>query len=344
MVSAVHTAGTGGKGRISTFAFGDYVVSAAVNGRLFAVALGDGTVRLIDGETLDAPSTTVKAHKGAALCLCADIDKGAFLSGGDDGRLVRIAPPATIDVIAEIKNRWIEHVTAHAESGVRAYASGKDAFILGKKSASPRKVTHASSVGGLAINPKGKRLAATHYNGVSLWWLAAQDGAATTLEWAGSHLQVAWSPDGNYVLTAMQENALHGWRLSDGEHMRMSGYASKVRSLAFSRRGHFLATGGSERVICWPFTGGGPMGKAPVEFGGAGGAPVTAVAANPVHDMFAAGFENGTLILGQAGPGGTALIMKANGNAVTSLVWSPDGDRVLAGTENGDVHIADFRE
>ena len=266
---------------VITHAFGDYVVATAVNGRLFAVALGDGTVRLIDSETLDATPVTVAAHKGAALCLAADIDKGAFLSGGDDGRLIKIAALGTTEVLAEIKGRWIDHVTAHAGSGVRAYASAKDVYILGKKGGEARKVSHATSIGGLAINPKGKRLAATHYNGVSLWWLASQDGAPTVLEWKGSHLQVTWSPDGDYVMTAMQKNALHGWRLSDGEHMRMSGYDSKICSMAFTRRGHFLATGGSDHVICWPFSGGGPMGKPPVEFGGAGGAPATAAPSCP---------------------------------------------------------------
>jgi len=328
---------------VTTHALGDYVVAAAVNGRLFAVALGDGTVRLIDSETLDATPITVAAHKGAALCLSADIDKGAFLSGGDDGKLVHINALGETKTLAEIKGRWIEHVAAHAGAGIRAYAAGKDAYVLGKKDSEARKLTHASTVGGLGINAKGKRLAVTHYNGVSLWWLAAQTGTPAMLEWKGSHLQVVWSPDCDYVLTTMQENALHGWRLSDGEHMRMSGYATKVRSIAFTKRGHFLATGGSERVICWPFTGGGPMGKAPVEFGGAGGAPVTAVASNPVHDVVAAGFENGTLLVGQAGTQGVNLLMKENGNSVTSLAWNPEGDRLLAGTENGDVHIADFR-
>ncbi len=340
---ATPTAKPGRAGRVTTLALGDYVVEAAVNGRLFAVALGDGTVRLIDSETFDAEPVKVEAHKGAALCLTADIDKGAFLSGGEDGKLVRIAPANAKEILVETKGKWVEHVTAHAGAGVRAYSSGKDAFILSKKTKEPRKISHATSVGGLAINPKGKRLAATHYNGVSLWWLAAQDGQPTMLEWKGSHLQVAWSPDGDYVLTAMQENALHGWRLSDGEHMRMSGYAAKVRSIAFTRRGHFLATGGSEQVICWPFTGGGPMGKAPSEFGGAGGPPVTAVAANPLHDVIAAGFENGTLILGQPGPGGTALIQKATGDCITSIAWNPDGDRLIAGTEGGNIHLVDFR-
>ena len=333
----------GKAGRVTTISCGDYVVDAAVNGRLFAVALGDGTVRLFDSETFDAAPVVAAAHNGAALCLAADIDKGAFLSGGEDGKLVRTAPMGTTETLADLKGKWVEHVTAHAGGGVRVYSSGKDAFILGKKSKEARKITHPTSVGGLAINPKGKRLAATHYNGVSLWWLAAQDSPPTVLEWKGSHLQVVWSPDGDYVLTAMQENALHGWRLSDNEHMRMSGYPAKVRSIAFTRRGHFLASGGSEQVICWPFTGGGPMGKAPVEFGGAGGAPVTAVAANPLHDVIAAGFENGTLILGQPGPGGTALIQKATGSCITSICWNPDGDRLIAGTEGGDVHLVDFR-
>lgn len=328
---------------VTTHALGDYVVATATNGRLFAAALGDGTVRLIDSETLDASPVTVAAHKGAALCLSADIEKGAFLSGGDDGKLVHINALGETKTLAEIKGRWLDHVTSHAGAGIRAYAAGKDAYVLGKKDQEARKLSHASTVGGLAINPKGKRLAVTHYNGVSLWWLAAQAGTPTLLEWKGSHLQVAWSPDGDYVLTTMQENALHGWRLSDDEHMRMSGYLTKVRSMAFTKRGHFLATGGSERVICWPFTGGGPMGKAPVEFGGAGGPPVTAVAANPVHDVVAAGFENGALMIGQPGSHGVNLLMKDNGNSVTSLAWNPDGDRLLAGTENGDVHIADFR-
>src|SRR5690606_7316971 len=165
----------------------------------------------------------------------------------------------------------------------------------------------------LAINPKGKRLAVSHYNGVSLWWLASA-AAPSALEWPGSHLQAAWSPAGDYLITAMQENALHGWRLSDSEHMRMTRYPGKVRNIAFTRRGHFLATTGADSVICWPFTGGGPMGKAPVEFGTAtGGALVSTVAANPKLDLIAAGFEDGSVLVGQPGSVNTIGIIDPNG-------------------------------
>ena len=67
---------------------------------------------------------------------------------------------------------------------------------------------------GLAFLPKGYRLAAAHYNGVSLWFPNA-DATPQLLEWKGSHLDATVSPDGRFLVTSMQENALHGWRLAD---------------------------------------------------------------------------------------------------------------------------------
>ena len=91
------------------------------------------------------------------------------------------------------------------------------------------------------------------------------------LEWKGSHTALAIHPDGDAVVTAMQENALHGWRLSDDQHMRMSGYPAKTQSLSFTRNGKWLASSGADAMVLWPFFGGGPMGKAPIEFAGGDG-------------------------------------------------------------------------
>jgi WD40 repeat protein len=337
------------QGRAKTWSFDAFVVGIATagTGRHFAVGLGDGTLRILD--TADPAPSPITVHKGACLSLCADVDADAFLSGGDDGRLVRVSLSGEQQALIETKGKWIEHVAAHAGSGVRVYASGKDAFLLDRKGkAEPRRLSHATSVGGLAINPKGRRLAATHYNGVSLWWLAAHDSKPQVLEWKGSHLGAAWSPDGDYVITIMQENALHGWRLSDAQHMRMQGYGAKVRSISFMRKGQFLATGGADTVICWPFTGGGPMGKAPAEFGGGvagagAGSPVTAVACNPKADLIAAGFENGAVILGQPGAPRSVTVAGARKAPVTAMAWNGAGDMLLVGDEAGDVMLADFR-
>jgi len=332
-------------GHTRTTPFGDYVVAAAGNGRVFGVVFGDGTLRIFDSLTPDAEPISVQAHAGAGLCITADIDNRAFLTGGDDGSLVRTDVLGNRATLAEHQHRWVEHVAVHSGTGQRIYAVGKDTYMIPKKEdAEPRKFSHKSTIGGLAINPKGRRLAVSHYDGVSLWWLAAKNSNPTLLEWKGSHLQLAWSPNGAYVMSAMQENAVHGWRLSDNEHMRMSGYGAKIRSLAFTRKGHFLATGGGDSVVCWPFTGGGPMGKLPVQFGGGDGIAVTAVAANPKLDLIAAGLESGKVILGQPGQDRPVAIIDGKHDPVTTMCWNSNGDVLLVGTEGGDIYISDFRD
>jgi hypothetical protein len=62
----------------------------------------------------------------------------------------------------------------------------------------------------------------------------------------------------------MLEPMLHGWRLFDGQHIRMSGYAARVMSLSWSAGGQWLATSVATRLVLWPFHGkDGPMGKTP---------------------------------------------------------------------------------
>ena len=118
-----------------------------------------------------------------------------------------------------------------------AWSAGKTAFVRSGK-AEEKSLEVPSTVGGLAFAPKGLRLAVAHYNGVTLWFpnMAAKP---EFLEWAGSHLGVVFSPDNKFLVTAMHEPALHGWRLADNRHMRMTGYPGRVRSMSWSAGGKF---------------------------------------------------------------------------------------------------------
>ena len=141
-------------GHTRTTPFGDYVVAAAGNGHLFGVVFGDGTLRIFDSLTPGAEPISVQAHNGAGLCITADIDNRAFLTGGDDGSLVRTDALGNRATLAEHQHRWVEHVTVHSGTGQRIYAVGKDTYIISKKKdAEPRKFSHKSTIGGLAINP-----------------------------------------------------------------------------------------------------------------------------------------------------------------------------------------------
>ncbi len=179
-------------------------------------------------------------------------DGKSIVTGGDDGRLVRIGADGAMEEIFRTGGKWIEQVAASPASGALACAAGKEAIVFATPRAASRRFTHPATVMGLAFDPKGKRIAAAHYNGVTLWWIGAENASGAFLEWKGSHTAVLWHPGGEFIVTAMQENMLHGWRLADGKHMRMSGYPAKVtRSFSWSPDGDWLATSGADAcVIC----------------------------------------------------------------------------------------------
>ena len=125
--------------------------------------------------------------------------------------MVAIGADATTREIANEKGRWIDALAMRG--GAFAWSAGKQVSAR-DEAGSVRTWTAPSSVRGLAFQPKGYRLAATHYNGVSLWFPKVE-GPPQTLEWKGAHLDATFSPDGRFLVTSMQENALHGWRLAE---------------------------------------------------------------------------------------------------------------------------------
>ena len=301
---------------------------------LAGFALGDGTLRLSEGWTSAA------AHDGACLAVAADAKDG-FVTGGDDGRLVRIAPDGSVVELAKYGSRWVEHVATH-ESGLRAAAVGKAVHLLDGKGTVLKSLAHPSSVTGIAFDAKGKRVAASHYNGASLWFVGAKEDKPRLLEWKGSHTGVVISPDGTHVVTSMQENTLHGWRLADGQHMRMAGYPSKTKSLGFTSKGRWLATAGADCVVLWPFFGGGPMGKAPTELAGGDGVLCTMVACHPTQEVVAAGFGDGLVLIADIASGRVVPVAAPRGSAVSALGWNGVGSHLAFGTEAGFAGIVDL--
>jgi len=191
---------------------------------------------------------------GVASC-CLSYGGDAVLTGGEDGVLNQVNGRGDVRQLADLGKKWLTCV-ASGPQGSFATASGRKIFSYDGKNS--HEWQSSRTIEGLAFAPKGLRLGACHYNGVSLYWLGTQavpDGAVPDgLEWKGAHHRLIFSPDGKFVVTAMQENALHGWRLSDGQHLRMSGYPAKVKNWSWSAKGRYLATSGAMAAIVWPFT------------------------------------------------------------------------------------------
>jgi hypothetical protein len=313
---------------VRLFEAGAHVTAASFVDDAPVFALGDGAVLL--GEP-DSPRR-ILAHPGGAI-LGAISDGKRLATGGDDGRVVVTSPDGATREIAHEKGRWIDALAMRG--GHIAWAAGREVRVEDGAGA-VKSHTAPTTVRGLCFMAKGFRLALAHYNGVSLWFpnVAA---APTLLEWKGSHLDVVASPDGRFVVSSMQENSLHGWRVADARNMRMSGYPKKTRSLSWSHDGAWLATSGADACIVWPFRDkDGPMGKAPRECG-VRAAKVSQVAFHPRTLVVAVGYEDGFILLCRLADAAEILVRepRPGDGAITALAWDAIGARLAFGLDSG---------
>lgn len=321
--------------RTRPIAAGAPIVGAHFLGRTAVFVLGEEVLlfAFADGER------RIAVHGGAILSAAADGDR--IVTGGDDGKVVLTEASEEHRIVArDAKHRWIDHV-AIAPDGAIAWSAGKTAFVRTTKG-DERTLDVATTVGGLAFAPKGFRLAIAHYNGVTLWFPNAAQAAPELLEWKGSHLGVVFSPDGRFLVTTMQEPTLHGWRLVDRKHMRMSGYAARVHSMEWVADGDWLATSGADALILWPFQGkDGPMGKQPRMLAPLP-ARVAVVAGHPREAITAVGYGDGTVLLLRIDDGAEILARRPGAGPVSALAWQAGGAVLAFGTEDGEAGLIDL--
>jgi len=288
--------------------------------------LGEAAVFVGDEEALtfvtgSGEAARLPIHDGAILGSASDGKR--IVSGGDDGKVVEVKADGSVATLTtDVKRRWIDNVALHPD-GTVAWSAGKTAFVRNAKGEEKSRDV-ISTVGGLAFAPKGLRLAISHYNGVTLWF-PNMTATPEVLDWAGSHLGVVFSPDNKFLVTSMHEPALHGWRLADARHMRMTGYPTRVKSVSWTADGKSLATSGADSVILWPFASkDGPMGKEPGIL-----APlasrVSVVACHPKQDVMAVGYSDGTVLMVRLSDGAEILVRRKAEQPIAALAWNAKG-------------------
>lgn len=313
------------------FDFDAVPVAVATVGDTAFTAWGDGVLRAFRPS---AEPEALLVHKGAVLSMVAEAS-GMILTGGDDGRFCRITPDGVTE-IACYPRKWVDHVAAGAD-GIFACSVGREVHLW---DGARREVLAApSTVGGLAFDRKGGRLAVAHYGGVTLWARGKRGWKPSVLKWMGSHTAVSFSPDDRFVMTRMQENALHGWRLRDKADLCMSGYPTKVKGWAWTGKLPWLASTGADEAILWPFDGAqGPMGRGPMQLAWGGRGMVTAVCALPGHEAVLAGYSSGAVIFSEIDQIAEPRVVKRpTGAPVALLAVTSGAGWLLAADEQGGV-------
>ena len=121
------------------FNFGIPITNAVSIGNSIAVGFGDGTVRIFNSEKSSDP---IKAHKNIVLCMSKDGDH--ILTGGDDGRFLKISLDGESNEIGNFGSRWVDHVTAN--NGSLVCTSGKIVYLWAPDKKVPKLFEHELSL------------------------------------------------------------------------------------------------------------------------------------------------------------------------------------------------------
>jgi WD40 repeat protein len=225
-----------------------------------------GTLTCIDGAT-GAVLWETLAHDGGVLALAAHPSQPRLASAGADGRACLWGLDAAADTpgaLAQLPGdaAWVEHLAWSPDGARLASASGR-VLRLWDAAGSPlaRSEPHGSAISGISWCGDAE-VATACYGGVNLLD-GATAGQRETLEWKGSLISLAVSPDLAIVACGSQDRSVHFWRRQTGEDSMMTGYPAKPAALAFDHRSRLLATSGSETVTVWSFADGGPEGTSP---------------------------------------------------------------------------------
>ena len=191
-------------------------------------------------------------HKGGATTLAFAPDGASLYSGGYDGvvrrwdlRKARFAGQAG-SAGATI---WSLDVSP---DGTLVAAAGEDKSIHlwdQRKSSQPRQLRgHSSNVWQAKFSPAGGRLASSSFDYSARIWSLEQAEEERRLE---GHEQavvgLAYRPDGKVIATSGDDNSIRIWRSSDGVLLRTIQTGNHTYSVAFSRDGRWLVSGGRGR-------------------------------------------------------------------------------------------------
>lgn len=316
----------------------DYVIDLgwSADGSRLAAAASSGPVTLF--AAADGARTDLPGHDDGANALAFAPAGDLLATGGQDGNVkFWNAAAGQHTATATLGGAWIDHLAWSPDGARLVVAAGRQLALFNPDGTTRHTFAPApKTICALAWQPAGGCLASAYFGGVCLW--DADDFVAQKeFPYANGIHALVWSPDNRWLVSGNQDPSVHLWLVEDDQEFHMSGYETKVKSLAFSHDSRRLATGGGNDVCVWDCQGAGPEGREPSMF--PHDAKICALAFQNTHGLLASASADGVLQLWspeRPNPLRATVKMPA---AATKLVWSPDDTYLAVGSAAGIVYV-----
>ena len=323
----------------------DHIIALewAPGGQWLAAGLVGGPVAILAASTGERVAT-LPGHNVGTTSLSWSRDGRTLVTGGQDGK-IRIWQPESAELLVafDAGAPWVEKVACSPGSHHVVSAAGKVLRLWTTAGQFEREYpAHPSTIADVAWQGDSPYFTTVTYGRLAMFRVSHAE-PTQTFEWKGSILRVAWSPDGNYVATGNQDASVHFWYRKSGKDLEMSGYASKVRELAWDSGSRYLATGGSPVGIVWDCSGKGPAGTRPIQLRGHE-AMLSALAYQRRGAHLVSGCRSGRLCLWRPDKGETQLAAAELHSEITVLQWAPDDKQFAASTAAGRLQMWSLSE
>lgn len=318
----------------------DYVTGLAWShdGQYVYVLGAEGSLHMLESAT-GKLLHQINAHPNGGNALAVSPTDYRVVTTGKDGA-IRLYHGQTGELLREREGGalWVEHAAWSINGSYFATTAGR---LLRVWTAAGELVWEygefASTLSALYWRTD-EEFAVACYGSISLCKVR-QVSPFDTLVWKTPMISLTWRPDGNYLLAGTQDARVQVWELPyvPGAELEMSGYSSKVKCLSWHRSGEWIATNCGGEIVLWNMQGNGPEGQKPNVLRGHVG-KITQLSFQRRGDLLISCDAAGLILIRH--PKNAAIRVEGASQApVCEVVWSPDDEYVLFGTENGEITV-----
>ena len=199
---------------------------------------------------------------------------------------------------------------------------------------------HTSSVESVAFSPDGQRLVSGGDQMIKVWNAKNGQELQTLKGHTGSVTSVVFSPDSQRVVSGSWDCTLKLWDAKRGKkQLILEGHTNSVKSVAFSHDGQRIVSGSDDRTLkLWDAKSGQELQTLKGQMEIIGG--VTSVAFSPIGQQIA-GSTGSELWLWAQKNGPKPQTLKGGAYPVSSMAFSPDGQRIVGGSYDDKLRLWD---
>ena len=327
---------TGHADYVNSLAFdqtGTYLISGSTDGSIILWEIADGTiVRKFEGNA-------DTGLFGQAVQNVSFVPDTQLIISGSADESISVWTLSRYDLIddLEISNEAIWGMDLDPTGRFILAASGDNLLTL--LDINTREMItvlegHSDDVRDVAFSPNGRRAVSVGLGELVIWDLVDGIPIEKIERSTAFFLDVDYSPDGRYFVTASADQVAIIWDASNGEIVRILDLGGLVSHVVFTSDSQEIIIIVSDRVVKWRTDNGEVVQSIPLNYG-------NSASLSEDDTYLLVGQSDNTVILLEMATGEVIRTYYGHSSGVQTVTFSPDGQQFVSGSMDGTVILWD---